>query len=117
MSIPDSQHRTHETNLFQFAKILLFETKGKTSIKNGLLPLYCAMFNSRHMSAKKKIMHITKFADPGCLSQIPDPDFIHPGSRIPNPTTAPKEEGEIFFVLHFFVATNILTLYGKLFYF
>jgi hypothetical protein len=22
-------------------------------------------------------------ADPGCLSRIPDPDFTHPGSRIP----------------------------------
>jgi hypothetical protein len=22
-------------------------------------------------------------ADPGCLSRIPDPDFSHPGSRIP----------------------------------
>ncbi len=56
-------------------------------------------------------MHITSVADPGCLSQIPDPEFIHPGSRIPNPTTAPKEDGEIYFFLHFFVATNIITLY------
>jgi hypothetical protein len=37
---------------------------------------------------------------------IPDPDFYP--SRIPDPTTSPKEEGEIFFVLPFFVATNII---------
>jgi hypothetical protein len=30
-------------------------------------------------------------ADPGCLSRIPDPDFTHPGSRIPNLKTAAKE--------------------------
>jgi hypothetical protein len=27
---------------------------------------------------------------------IPDPDFFHPGSRIPDPTTATKEKGEKF---------------------
>ncbi len=29
---------------------------------------------------------------------IPDPDFVHPGSRIriPDSTTSPKEEGKIF---------------------
>jgi hypothetical protein len=26
----------------------------------------------------------TSVADPGCLSRIPDPDFTHPGSRIPD---------------------------------
>jgi hypothetical protein len=31
-------------------------------------------------------------ADPGCLSQIPDPDFYP--SRIPDPKTATKERGE-----------------------
>ncbi len=38
--------------------------------------------------------------------------FIHPGldlgSRIPDPTTAPKEEGEIFVCHTIFVATNII---------
>jgi hypothetical protein len=46
-------------------------------------------------------------ADPGCLSQILI--FIHPGSRIPDPTKAPKG-GKFVFVLPFFVATNILEL-------
>ena len=32
-------------------------------------------------------------ADPGCLSRILI--FIHPGYRIPDPTTAPKEKGKI----------------------
>jgi hypothetical protein len=32
------------------------------------------------------------FADPGCLSQIPNPDFYP--SRIPDPKTATKERGK-----------------------
>jgi hypothetical protein len=44
-------------------------------------------------------------ADPGCLSRIPDLR-----SRILDPNTAPKEEGKIFWVLPFFVATNIKKL-------
>jgi hypothetical protein len=54
----------------------------------------------------------TSVADPGCLSRIPDPDFYpsripDPGSGIPDPKTGRKESGEkIFFVKHFFVATN-----------
>jgi hypothetical protein len=44
-------------------------------------------------------------ADPGCLSQIPDPDFYP--SRIPDPKTATKERGEKkFVVIYFFIATN-----------
>jgi hypothetical protein len=40
---------------------------------------------------------LSSVGDPGCLSRIPDP------------TTAPKEEGENnFFDLPFFVATNII---------
>jgi hypothetical protein len=39
---------------------------------------------------------------------IPDPDFYP--SRIPDPTTAPKEEEEKIFVLPFIVATNIIKL-------
>jgi hypothetical protein len=35
---------------------------------------------------------------------IPDPDFIHPGSRRPDPKTATKERGE---KIPFFKATNI----------
>jgi hypothetical protein len=53
---------------------------------------------------------IPSVADPGCLSWIPDPDFLpipDPGSWIPDPKTATKERGEkLFFVKHFFVATN-----------
>jgi hypothetical protein len=30
---------------------------------------------------------------------IPDPDFFHPGSQIPEPTTATKEEREKNFVV------------------
>jgi hypothetical protein len=38
---------------------------------------------------------------------IPDPDFTHPGSRIPDSKTATKERGENkFFVKRFFVAIN-----------
>jgi hypothetical protein len=38
---------------------------------------------------------------------IPDPDFTHSGSRIPDPKTATKERGEKKFVVKpFFVATN-----------
>jgi hypothetical protein len=57
---------------------------------------------SNHNSAY--IVSILSVADPGCLSRIPDPDFYP--SKIPDPTTAPKEEGEI----PFFVATNIIKL-------
>jgi hypothetical protein len=57
-------------------------------------------------------------ADPGCLSQIPDPDFYpsrsripDPGSRIPDLKTATKERGEKKFVYHtFFVVTNFTKL-------
>jgi hypothetical protein len=38
---------------------------------------------------------------------IPDPDFIHPGSRISDPTTTTKEKGEIFVALPFCLATHI----------
>jgi hypothetical protein len=39
---------------------------------------------------------------------IPDPDFILPGSRIPDPKTATKERDKNKFVnVPFFVATNI----------
>jgi hypothetical protein len=45
--------------------------------------------------------HLCAVADPGCLSRIPDPNFTHPGfripdlgSRIPDPKTATKERGE-----------------------
>jgi hypothetical protein len=34
-------------------------------------------------------------ADPECLSRISDPDFIHPGSRIPDPTTATNGRGNL----------------------
>jgi hypothetical protein len=43
-----------------------------------------------------------------CLSRIPDPDIYPP--RIPDPTTAPREERKIFFVLAFFVATYIIKM-------
>jgi hypothetical protein len=39
-------------------------------------------------------------ADPGCLSRILI--FIHPGSRIPDQTTAAKQEGEKLVVISFF---------------
>jgi hypothetical protein len=31
---------------------------------------------------------------------------VYPGIRIPDPTTAPKEEGRNFFVLPFFIANK-----------
>jgi hypothetical protein len=37
------------------------------------------------------------------LTSVADPDFY--SSRIPDPTTAPKEKGEKIFVLPFYVAT------------
>jgi hypothetical protein len=40
---------------------------------------------------QQKISVVASVADPGCLSQIPDPDFSHPGSRIPDP----KKHGEV----------------------
>jgi hypothetical protein len=44
-------------------------------------------------------------------SRIPDPDFTHPGSRIPDPKTATKDRGEQnLFVKPFFVATNFTKL-------
>jgi hypothetical protein len=50
-------------------------------------------------------MLVSSVADPGCLSQIPDPDFYP--SRIPDPKTATKERGEKkLVVITFYVATN-----------
>ncbi len=49
-------------------------------------------------------------ADPGCLSRIPDPDFYP--SRIPDPKTTTKERGEKkFYVIPFYLATNLTKLY------
>jgi hypothetical protein len=51
----------------------------------------------------------TSVGDLGCLSRIPDPDFIHSGSRIQK--QQPKETGERKICRHtFFVATNITKL-------
>jgi hypothetical protein len=50
---------------------------------------------------------VPKVADPGCLSWSPDPDFIHPGSRISEPKT---EKGEKDVFRSFFVATDIIKL-------
>jgi hypothetical protein len=42
---------------------------------------------------------------------IPDPDFTHPGSLIPDPKTATKERGEKkLVVIPFYVATNFTKL-------
>jgi hypothetical protein len=60
---------------------------------------------------------VSSVADPGCLSQIPDPDFYpsripDPGSRIPDPKPATKERGEKkFVVITFYVATNFTKLH------
>jgi hypothetical protein len=51
----------------------------------------------------------TRFADPGCLSRILDPDFYPSRISIPDPTTT-KEEGKKLDVLPFFVATNFSKL-------
>jgi hypothetical protein len=45
----------------------------------------------------------SSFAVPGCLSRIMI--FVHPGSR---KQQQHQKDGEIFFVLPFFVATNII---------
>jgi hypothetical protein len=56
------------------------------------------------------------FADPGCLSRIPDPEFYpsgipDPRSRIPDPKTAMKVRGEKKFdVIPFFGAINFTKL-------
>ncbi len=47
----------------------------------------------------KIISSQTSVADPGCLSRIPDPDFYP--SRIPDPTTVPRER-DTFFCSHKF---------------
>ncbi len=42
-------------------------------------------------------MKTRSVADQGCLFRIPNPDFIHSGSGIPDPTIASKEEeGKIY---------------------
>ncbi len=52
----------------------------------------------------------TSVADPGCLFQIPDPDFFP--SRIPDPKTATKERDEKKFDgIPFYEATNFTKLY------
>jgi hypothetical protein len=53
---------------------------------------------------------VPKVADPGCLSWSPDPDFIHPGSRISDPKTATTEKGGKVVFQSFFVATDITKL-------
>jgi hypothetical protein len=52
-------------------------------------------------------------ADPGCLSWIPDPDFYP--SRIPDPTTAQKEEGEKFVCPSIFCSHKCLKIVKKMF--
>ncbi len=51
---------------------------------------------------RQKIKVIRSVADPGCLSRILDPEFTHPGSRIPDPKTATKERGEKNLLSYFF---------------
>jgi hypothetical protein len=51
--------------------------------------------------------HGGSVADPGCLSQIPDPDFypsliLDPGPRISDPKIATKERDEKFFLTYLF---------------
>jgi hypothetical protein len=48
------------------------------------------------LKTKKRVRSV---AEPGCLSRILN--FIHPGSRIPNLATAPKEEGKKCLSYHF----------------
>ena len=56
---------------------------------------------------RRLCVSFSSVADPGCLSRIPDPDFTHPGSRIPDPKTATKERGEKkFVIITFYVATT-----------
>jgi hypothetical protein len=59
--------------------------------------------------------HGGSVADPGCLSQIPDPDFYpsripDPGPRISDPKTATKERDENFFFTYLFLAINFTKL-------
>jgi hypothetical protein len=67
------------------------------------------MKNKNFVKLKYGRYQVPSFADPGCLSLIPDPDFCT--SRILDPKTATKEtEEKKFVVLPFFVATNITKL-------
>jgi hypothetical protein len=72
-----------------------------------------AIFNRNATITGAKTIRLCSVADPGCLSQIPDPDFYlsripDPGSRIPDPKTATKERGEKKFdVKPFYVATKL----------
>ncbi len=65
------------------------------------LQYLCLIWQAKNLSNNLKC----KVADPGCVSRIPDPDFYP--SRIPDPKTATKEQGEkischIFFCSHKF---------------
>jgi hypothetical protein len=52
-----------------------------------------------------KVAMLTFYAHLFFVPKIPDPDFIHPVSRLSDSTTAPKDEGKIFF-LNFFGSHN-----------
>jgi hypothetical protein len=59
----------------------------------------------------------TSVADPGCLSRILI--FTHPGSRIPDPKTVPKERDEKKFCYHTFFCSHKfhkIEYYGMLFF-
>ncbi len=65
------------------------------------LPSVCDFQIENHtvpMDLKIYRKSLASVADPGCLSWIPNPDFLpipDPGSRIPDPKTATKERGEL----------------------
>jgi hypothetical protein len=78
------------------------------TVRNFAFPvkLQHGIFSSLRQSLRSRV------ADPGCFSQIPDPDFYP--SRISHPASkklATKERGERKkLVVHLFVATNMKKL-------
>jgi hypothetical protein len=49
-------------------------------------------YGKKPMPGRRPSYTEINIADPGCLFRIPDPDFYP--LRIPDPTTAPKEDGK-----------------------
>jgi hypothetical protein len=67
---------------------------------------YLLLLSTVMIVVQRKAKLSSSVADPGCLSRIPEPDFLpipDPGSRIPDPKTATKERGEKKLLSYLFI--------------
>jgi hypothetical protein len=97
--------------LFDYTLKLMYQVVKSARFSFGRIRILVAAGWGKHLFLISTVLRIR---DVYPISWNPDPDFY--SCRIPDPTTATKGKGGgNFFVLHFFVATNITSLKTILF--